>query len=68
MGYGTAHIFSFPFFPETPVSPQVTMPERGNGSYMGRKQQVILQGMKSATKFWSRNECHPRLFGRIQES
>lgn len=23
---------------------------------MGRKQQVILQGMKSATKFWSRTE------------
>lgn len=34
----------------------ITMSDRGNGSYLGRKQQVILQGMKSATKFWSKNE------------
>lgn len=49
-------------FTENPASPQVPMPDRGNVSYMGRRQQVILQGMESATKFWGRNECHPRLF------
>lgn len=44
------------------------MLDRGNVSYVGRKQQVILQGMELATKFWSRNECHPRLFSRTQGS
>lgn len=39
---------------ENPASPQVSMPDRGNGSYMQRKQQVTLQGMKAATKSCSR--------------
>ena len=37
-----------------PASPQVTMLDRGNGSYIRRRQQATLQGMKAAIKFWSR--------------